>query len=145
MSRQRLGDYVGRPVWLIEPESTDDLNRGLSSCVSFFWLPSETMELEDIADITKIIVRATPLAAYVCGPVSERIFDSLLESSGANSPHIMSRYSTEKLEDTLEEFFASTWPSEDRFDQWEEYAVVAFGQAQAEILASKAIQVLEKF
>jgi hypothetical protein len=60
------------------------------------------------------------------GPGTQGFFDALIDCVSRETGHvIMTRTLEGNLADALDEFLVATWPSEDRFDDWQSYTVVA--------------------
>lgn len=63
----------------------------------------------------------------VCGELAREAFDAIVEllADGRFRPQVMTRIGEGiSLEEAVEEFLKETWPSEDRFDDWKEYAIL---------------------
>jgi hypothetical protein len=69
----------------------------------------------------------SPLLVQICGKNSEKYFDHLLEklSRKNHERHTMTLWSDEdNINEWLVDFFECAYPSEERFDEWNEYRVL---------------------
>lgn len=85
-----------------------------------------------VASYLPHLIAAQPLAIAVFGVNSELAFDNLLQllsTPSESMPHIMtSRLDEPALSDALDAFLAGTWPSSERFNEWDDYVIVVLGE-----------------
>jgi hypothetical protein len=77
--------------------------------------------------ILKMLIAQRPLAIRVCGADVALAFDALIDevSDGVPRRHIMTAMSEgDTIECAIEDLLQATWPTEEDFDEWKEYAVV---------------------
>ena len=107
-------------------------------------------QMEDLDLIITQVWKWDPLGIFIAGNNSRRGFDRLLSilSSKNDNKHIMTGFFDKKsIEENLELFLISSWPSEDRFDEWENYNILMVGHetsAQAEKLKQKIRDLLAR-
>lgn len=125
-----LGAYLSRTVKLanISPNQrleVTELERSLvlvvfGASISTDW----TLTLQ------RGLIAQNPLGIVIYGVNAGAAFDALISelADGVLRPHIMTGLSEEKdLESAIEGFLQATWPSEDRFDDWNDYAILNVG------------------
>ncbi len=117
-----VGTYLGRAVQVIHVE---DL-------CGFEWQRStvliSTSEFADAPSIKGVIEKAfegEALSVFVCGPGAEEAFSFMLDlqSRLVGQRHTMTYLSDNQFPECIEEFFASAWPSQDRFEEWSSYLI----------------------
>lgn len=129
MTHQRaVGQYLGRAVFcVIDTELLKGLSPGaLAHAMVLFWL-SSSRDSALFRSHLRVLVQASPLVIYVAGPGSSTAFDELLQNLDTEEApeQIMTRNYEGTLPECIEELLKGTWPSEDRFDNWTDYLIVA--------------------
>ncbi len=131
MKSSNLGKYIDRSVEIYKMEkvlSLDELSLKDAALLLYFGI--ESFPIENIDDIIWKIVSRYPLVIEIAGKDSEEIFDILLKNlSERKTPHhIMTKiYKGENIIDIIEDYFLSTWPDEDSFDNWKKYSIIFIG------------------
>jgi hypothetical protein len=85
-------------------------------------IPVETMRA-----LLRPLIAQSPLAIVLCGINARLAFDMLISelSDGIQRPHIMTRLlEDDEIEAAVEGLLQATWPSDERFDDWTDYAIV---------------------
>lgn len=78
----------------------------------------------------RALVSSQPLAIAVAGAGARRAFDDLIELLSTPEPgeHTMTGvFDTADVKETISGFLYSTWPAEERFDNWKKLAVLVVG------------------
>jgi hypothetical protein len=89
--------------------------------------------------LVKELVSQQPMAVVVHGSEARAAFALLISelSDGTPRKHVMTKLSqTNDFGTAIEELLHSTWPSEDRFDDWTQYSIVVVGGDLHEVEAS---------
>jgi hypothetical protein len=74
-------------------------------------------------------MKAAPLAIVFFGVGARTAFDVALDlQSKLDAPHVMTKRSASgDLSEAIDDLLHATWPSEDRFDEWETYSILVVG------------------
>jgi hypothetical protein len=78
--------------------------------------------------LLRTLISASPLAVMLFGVNARIAFDALISElgDGVNQRHIMTGLSEEnEIEAAVESLLQATWPSQERFDDWNEYAILS--------------------
>jgi hypothetical protein len=126
----KLGKYLSRTVKVsdVPPSQTlelDDLGNSVVLVVLGRALPGEAMR----ALLTALIAQS-PLAIALFGINARVAFDRLIAnlSDGIQRPHIMTQLlEDDEVDAAVEGLLQATWPSDQRFDDWTDYAIVNLG------------------
>lgn len=130
-THRHLPAYSERPVTCTQLSSAEPLRpKSLESSVALFYI-SNALEDAEREKLVKSILSANPLAAYLCGASAEDLFDQLLLALDAPSDAqpMMTNFSDLPVQGLIEEFFTSTWPPEEREEQWADYKLLVYGEA----------------
>ncbi|MGE3876713.1 MAG: hypothetical protein AB7F74_27475 [Parvibaculaceae bacterium] len=125
-----MGKYLSRTVKVsdVPPSQTlelDDLGNSVVLVVLGRALPGEAMR----ALLTALIAQS-PLAIALFGINARVAFDRLIAnlSDGIQRPHIMTQLlEDDEVDAAVEGLLQATWPSDERFDDWTDYAIVNLG------------------
>src|SRR5947209_357467 len=129
---QIIGSYLRRGVEFLGIGSFANFQVSPSTSQSLVMVlfQEKNIKLEHLTSFLDVLSGSLPLAIAVSGPDSRAVFDYMLRLLGSKSlgAHIMTKLCDEgNVSDALNCFFWSTWPSEERFDEWKNYSVVAVG------------------
>lgn len=104
----------------------------LESAVILLWLESDTFGRVPESDLIRFVLEKEPLAVVIGGSGAEHFFDLLLAALARTKPvrTIMTRFVEMDVAAAAENFLHATWPSEDRFSEWQTYVALTFGEAQ---------------
>lgn len=80
-------------------------------------------------ELSEQIVQRKPLAMFFTGTEAEALFGCLLTalSVPASPLPMMTNFSAGELADAVDEFLSSTWPPDERWDEWQGYLLVSVG------------------
>jgi hypothetical protein len=133
IEREVIGTYLGRSIQAIRCSSNDECifkeSDPISGSTVLFMIGKKTGR-SDFQRCLEDIAKQSPLAILVAGHNAEPAFDLLLHWLDQNQgqQHVMTKiYKGRDLSELAHEFLASTWPSEDRFDEWQNYTLVSHG------------------
>jgi hypothetical protein len=116
--------HVGRPVNVRLLSDATDAHRELAASCLMLVAESGLSESAFRAAVQQL-AHSSPLAIAL-GPGTRGFFDALLDCvSREAGPVIMTKTLDGNLAEAVDEFLVATWPSEDRFDDWQRYTVVA--------------------
>ncbi len=125
------GQYLDRGVTLIHSNSFTelDMNCSLYDATVLICLWNKQNIFTGFRDFISGLNRNPPLAIMVTGEDCEYCFDKLLVQLSVSHPkeHIMTYICDNNINECIEEFFLSAWPSEDRFDSWRSYLIISVG------------------
>lgn len=131
-----LGEWLGRIVKVITVTSQPPFRiDGIGTSVVLLVLKSKISD-EVLRLLVKALVRQQPLAVVTNGIGARAAFDALIDELSGDSRHrhVMTNVlDGSDLHEAIDILLESTWPSEERFDEWAGYAVVAVGGASADI------------
>ena len=135
MRWQEVGTYLERIVRVASlrtaAEFPNDLSLGGSLLMLCF--EKEVPHDSETLRLFRRVASALPLAIKVYGPEASALFGRLVEHLDTERPllHIMTGecYGRD-VREALEDFLRATWPSEERFDDWRSYAIVAVGDLE---------------
>jgi hypothetical protein len=140
-----VGVYVGLPVRLQGANNlTEVLPKNLSGAIVLLWLGDSSWKTRDLKAMIIRLAEKKPLAIVVAGERTNESFEVLLETlSVIETPdHIMT--GVIHHDDSISDFFVATFPDQLRFDDWQEYFVIAVGnqdlQQQIRDLLNKAVK-----
>lgn len=123
-----IGNYIDRTVRLYD---SNILENGFKDNVNeSIYLILDGLLSNLSTEIIDHIAQMNPLGIMVGGRARENLFDLVIESlsSKPKVDHVMTRMAEDDdLLTTLQEFFQSFWPDEDRFDSWTEYRILVLG------------------
>jgi hypothetical protein len=123
---KQLGTYLGRPVNAAACDSHEIHLKDMSNAVALLVL-GRGMAPDMIRSVLRMLIGQRPLAIRVCGAGAVLAFDALIDEVGDGVPrrHIMTAMSEgDAIEPAIEELLQATWPTEEDFDDWKEYAVI---------------------
>jgi hypothetical protein len=131
MKLEQFGTYLDRPVFIRQTEEFEDLvNVDISNSVTLVWFVEQGLESDQLIAGLDALMRNNPLSITIGGEESDGIFSLLLDllSRFQSLNHIMTAHSFESvISDAIKVFLSSTWPAEERFDEWEGYHVILVG------------------
>jgi hypothetical protein len=116
--------HVGRPVNVrLLSDATDARRELAASCVML--VAEVGLSESNFRAAVLQLAQSSPLAIAL-GPGTQGFFDALLDCvSRVDGAAIMTKTLEGDVADAVDEFLVATWPSEDRFDDWQRYTVVA--------------------
>lgn len=122
-----LGTYLSRAVKVAEASLRQKFEfKELENSVVLVVLGRPT-SAEPLRELLVALIAQNPLAIGLFGINARVAFDILISelSDGVQRRHIMTRVSKDsEIEAAVEELLQATWPSEERFDEWTDYAIV---------------------
>ena len=132
MKKNKIGSYLNRNIEIIQLDNYGDLNElNVKNSVLLLYFGSEIeISLNEIDDIIGKIVNLEPLLISISGKKNDIIFDVLLKilSKNRSSHNIMTaKYRDESIDEIVDAFFYSAWPSEEDFDDWTKYSIFLWG------------------
>jgi hypothetical protein len=138
MSHLRIvGEYLGREVRIAGVANLDRFALDqLHDSVLLVVFGRDFVPDEKGQAFLKLLVQHQPLAITVCGIGARKAFDSLISvlADGRELKHIMTKLFEENhIESAVEDLLQSTWPSEDRFDEWKSYVALGVGNNISDI------------
>jgi hypothetical protein len=124
---KKLGTYLSRAVKLASisssgPQAIDGLGGSVVLVVLGGQIPVRTMH-----ELLRVLALQQPLAIVLSGVNASSAFDVLIEelSVDLGQRHIMTGLiEGGHLGEAIEGLLQATWPSEERFDEWVEYAIL---------------------
>jgi hypothetical protein len=136
MSERVIGHYLARHV-RVEDRTllSKRLSRDhLAAEVVFFWLQTSE-DLSSFVAMIESLIDSFPVAIFTAGPWSDQALGTLLHalSVAESKPTIMTKAHPGDMADAIEDLFYATWPSEDRFDDWTGYVLVAGDEERARL------------
>ena len=129
---QNIGSYLGRQMVLgqvMRPTEETDALQLIDATILVLYGESYTGSELDRQFLVKLTL-SSPLAIAVGGSGARKAFDALIDiSSKAKShDHIMTGlFEDVSIDDAIEQFLFSTWPAEERFDDWKKVAILTIG------------------
>ena len=133
-SPTELPPYLDRPVTCAELTSVEAPLDDLQSFLVLVFLARD-LSVAEQESLVRTLVDARPLSVCMCGHQAEDMFDRLLQALAvpdwALGKHIMTMFLETSLQESLEDFFYSSFPSEDRWDEWLGYKILVFGEDSA--------------
>ena len=137
---EQIGSYLGRKITIVDPEEAKLLNSAeiMSDALVLVWMQDDS---DQSVQLLESVSEFHPPAMLVCGPGAKKGFDVILNCLSLNptAPHTMTSMSDESPVDCVQQLLQGTWPSEDRFDEWRGYTLVA-PKTNAHELRSAAIR-----
>jgi hypothetical protein len=142
MNRSLIGTYVDRPIVLQELTELNELiPGGVSHAVVLLWLDKNRWETRQLEEAIKKLASSGVLNITIAGwkadegfstlltildhlPINKHIMTGVIDDTDIKDPiedSIM-------IKDAIETFLASSWPDEERFDDWTEYQIVVVGR-----------------
>lgn len=122
-----LGRYLSRAVKVAEVSSRQQLEfNDLGNSVVLVVL-GRTIPVEAMRALLKALIVQSPLAIVLFGVNARVAFDRLIAnlSDGIQRPHIMTQLlEDDEVDAAVEGLLQATWPSDERFDDWTDYAIV---------------------
>jgi len=127
-----LGAYIGRAVRFAAFRDVSAFPHGisLSDTIVMLCLEADTTPGPEVDSLFRTLGYALPLAVKVYGPAASALFGRMVEYFDAERPllHVMTgQCPDDNLTDALKDFLSATWPTEGRFDDWQAYLIVTFG------------------
>jgi len=129
--------YLNRPVRTAEVSSNDvsvddaDLSRSLLLLV--LRMPNDPESIVGLERFLARVVMKEPLAIALFGHGARTAFDVLIRklSRTRTTRHIMTKIiEGVALDAAIRDFLSATWPSTDRFDEWDDYAILTIAPAR---------------
>jgi hypothetical protein len=125
-----LGKYLGRPVKIAESSELElsqitDLESSVLLLIIAVVMPPALARAS-----MRSLIGQQPLAILVSGSGARAVFDVLIDElgDGVLRRHVMTSLSEdEDIQAGFTALLQSTWPSEDRFDEWKDYAIINIG------------------
>lgn len=134
MNLKKVGEYLDRKVTFQETENLTDLTiKDVSSALVLLWLGSPSWKYKDLTTLIERLARENVLGITVAGKRADESFDALIETLGSMTlpKHIMTGVDkTDDVYDVVSGFLASAIPDGARFDDWQEYRVIAIGSSE---------------
>ncbi len=129
---KEMGMYLGRQVLLQGAAILSDIEvSDLSSAVVMLWISDDLWKTEDFLEAIRGLINGKPLGISVGGKRVDKSFSLLLEtlSTPSNSTsHIMTGVIGDvSLSEAVSNFLIATYPDDLRFDDWQEYQIIAIG------------------
>jgi hypothetical protein len=137
MNLKEVGTYLDRRIMLQEAGSLKELTAtDLSSAVVLMWIADRSWDAEELRRAIEEMSDGKPLSLVVSGERADESFSLLLETLSYLPPasyHIMTgSIENTDMSEAVSEFLIATYPEELRFDDWQEYRVVAVGNPDLE-------------
>lgn len=143
MNGKQLGIYTDRPVILKELTDINELiYRDCSNAVMLIWLSNNSWNVEQFEDFVKRLALNGVLNITVAGWKVDDAFSALITTLSVlpTEKHIMTSKIAESdikdqiedsvvIKNTIEMFLVNSWPSIERFDDWEESHIVVVGDS----------------
>ena len=132
MNWKYCGKYIDRVVQVAGIASLEEFiaNSSLSSSLLLLCFNNCKTNTNEISAFLEKVVPLNPLAIIIAGKCATDYFDEVLNylDSRSGRLQIMTGVNESSNQDDWQtEFLQATWPAEERFDGWNEYAVVAIG------------------
>ena len=142
MNRTLIGTYLDRPVILQELAELSELaSDGISHAVVLLWLdrgrwnaPGLEEAIRKLASTGVLNITAagweadesfsTLLTVLALLPINNHIMTGVIKDTDIKDPIEDSLM----IKDAVETFLVSTWPDEERFDDWTEYRIIVVGR-----------------
>ena len=125
---ESLGRYIGREIRLVMSfeDSAEVPALAVDGAVVLVWLNQLYFPNSRVSPLFKRLVSRSPLALLLGGSGACEAFDvvlRLLADVDCNAKHTMTKWSPEPMVDCVSELLQSTWPADERFDEWVAYAI----------------------
>ena len=134
MNLKEVGTYLDRRIMLQEAGNLKELTAtDLSNAVVLMWVADPSWEVEELRRAIEELSDGKPLSLVVGGERVDESFSVLLETLSYLPPtsyHIMTgSIESADMSEGVSEFLIATYPEELRFDDWQEYRIVAVGDS----------------
>jgi hypothetical protein len=150
MNGEKVGTYLSREVVIERKKQLLEwANNSMenSALLLYFEYIDKTF-IQNLNSLIKKIINLEPLVIAIAGKEKDLIFDLLLQrlSEIETSHHILTKSCEDKdIKNILEDFFMSTWPTEESFDNWQKYSIVFFGKEPSyNLFKEKLKKILDK-
>ena len=132
MNWRSCGEYIDRILRIVGLNTLGEFctNSSLSSCLLFICFDDCKTSKRDFRIFLEKTVPLNPLAIIIAGKCATDYFDEMLNylDNRKGKLHIMTGINESlDIDDWKTQFLQGTWPAEERFDSWKEYAVIAIG------------------
>jgi hypothetical protein len=129
MNWEQVGTYCGRAVWIARLEESDAASGIGSLCDSTLLVVLKAGAVSGAGGeaLFRSLAVAQPLSICLFGAAADAAFDTLLGvlSRFSSDGHIMTKLCHgETFQESLDDFLGSSWPSEDRHDNWTHCRIV---------------------
>jgi hypothetical protein len=125
----KIGEYLEREVQIVSIDNyagllSDDITPS-ATIMMYYCRRIDDLECNEIIEM---VVKENPLAIFIGGENADHVFDIVLQylDKHPGNSHIMTRVSNGSIDECIEEFLQATWPSEDRWDEWRTYTIIAY-------------------
>lgn len=130
---EKIGKHLDIPIYISLLEKIDDIKKeDFSSSVVLLYFGNDSLDASQIDDFFNNILGTMPLAVHFAGKNSDKYFALIFDNKilNKNKKHTMT-YVTEdnKTSRWMSDFFYSSWPSEDRFDEWKDHRIIVIGNS----------------
>jgi hypothetical protein len=137
MMHTKVADFNGRAVYFTAAKhitlAVSALLDSYSSSSVLFYFGKEAFSDTDTERLFDSLLSRQPLAVTVAGKYAERYFDMLLkvQSRLDSKAHTMTyRIDDDDLEEVVWKFLNTSFPDDERFDDWKAYCVLSFEREQ---------------
>src|SRR5262245_6538396 len=142
MNRTLIGTYLVRPVILQELTELSELaSDDISHAVVLLWLDRGRWNVRGLEEAIRKLASTGVLNITTAGWEADESFSTLLTVLAPLliNNHIMTGVIKDTdikdpiedslmIKDAVETFLVSTWPDEERFDDWTEYRIIVVGR-----------------
>ena len=129
-----LGAYLERDVYYFHMETLQDWDQKIVLNGSTVLLKNNNGDFTQAQQMAffKNVIEKEPLLISVSGDDADRKFDLILEilSTSKSTNQILTKCLDEgSLDEWVENFIKSSWPAEERMDDWVNYTIIELGHA----------------
>lgn len=130
---KEVGEYLDRKIFFQETENLNDFTTDeVSKALILLWLGSPSWKYKDLTVVIEGLAREGALGISVAGKRADDSFDTLIETLGPMElpKHVMTgAYDSGDVDDDVSDFLVAAIPDEARWNDWQEYRIIAVGDS----------------
>jgi hypothetical protein len=143
MRQDLMGNYLDRQIKLIVISELSEIDRvDVAYSLILLLLYKSNWRVEDFQSALEVLASKQVLGITVAGEKVGNSFSIMLDTLGSLAgPHIMTGVSREQnMASVVEKFLVATYPSEERFDEWQGYSFIVVGNDTSAVSLREAIK-----
>lgn len=130
---EKIGEHLNIPVYISLLEKLDDIKKeNFSSSTVLLYFGNDNFDVSQVDDFFNNLLETVPLAVHFAGKNSDKYFGLIFNNKilNENKKHTMTYVTEEnKVNEWMSDFLYSSWPSEDRFDEWKDHRIIVIGNS----------------